>query len=46
MVSDHLRASKKVMKKVLKNKKSARAFLIKAGILNKSGKLASAYRAK
>lgn len=46
VVSDHLRASKKVMKKVLKSRASARAFLVKAGILAKSGRLAKAYRAK
>ena len=45
LVADHLKASKKVMKKVLKSKASARAFLIRAGILDKkTGKLAKAYR--
>jgi hypothetical protein len=44
LVRDHLRASKKVMKKVLRSKKAARAFLVEAGILTKSGKLSKRYR--
>lgn len=45
MVEEHLVASKRLMKKVLRSKKSARAFLIRAGILDKQGKeLAKPYR--
>ncbi|MBX3387986.1 MAG: hypothetical protein KF691_00880 [Phycisphaeraceae bacterium] len=45
MVEEHLRASKKVMKKVLKSKKRSIRFLVAAGILTKSGKsLAKPYR--
>lgn len=45
MVEEHLLASKRVMKKVLVSKTSARKFLIAAGILTKSGKsLAKPYR--
>ncbi len=44
LVRDHLRASKKVMKRVLRSKQASRAFLVKAGILTKGGKLARAYR--
>src|SRR5690606_9710840 len=38
------KASEKFMKKVLKSKASARAYLVRAGILDKSGKLAKPYR--
>lgn len=45
MVKEHLEASKRLMKKVLASKRSARAFLVSAGILDKSGKgLAKPYR--
>ena len=45
MVKEHLKASKRVMKKALASKKSARAFLVRAGILKKNGKgLAKPYR--
>lgn len=45
MVKEHLEASERLMKKVLASKKSARAFLVRAGILDKSGKgLAKPYR--
>ena len=45
MVKQHLAASKRVMKKVLRSRKSAREFLISAGILDKDGKrLAKPYR--
>lgn len=44
LVREHLKASKEVMKKAMRSKKSARAFLVKAGILTKSGKLAKPYR--
>ncbi len=45
IVREHERAADKVMKKALGSKKSARAFLIHAGILTKSGKqLAKPYR--
>jgi hypothetical protein len=38
-------ASKKLMKKVLRSKRSAQSFLIRAGILDKDGKrLAKPYR--
>lgn len=46
LVAEHLKASKKVMKEVLKSKASARAFLVEAGILDKkTGKLSKHYRA-
>ena len=45
MVEEHLEASARVMKRVLRSKKSAREVLIGAGILDKSGKgLAKPYR--
>lgn len=45
MVQEHLRSSERVMRDVLASKKTARAFLIKAGILAKGGKqLAKPYR--
>lgn len=44
-VREHLAASKRVMKKALKSKKSARGLLVRAGILDKNGKkLAIQYR--
>lgn len=45
MVEEHLKASARVMKRVLSSKKNTRQFLIEAGILDKTGKrLAKAYR--
>ncbi len=44
IVADHRKASKEVMKRVLKSRKSALAFLVSAGIATKSGKLAKPYR--
>lgn len=44
-VREYMAASKRVAKKALKSRQSARAFLVKAGILNKNGKgLAKEYR--
>ncbi len=45
IVREHTRAAKKAMKEALRSPKDARAFLIRAGILTKSGKrLARPYR--
>ncbi len=45
IVRDHLEASKRVMKKAMRSKATATAFLVKAGILTKDGKrLAKPYR--
>ncbi len=44
IVEEHLAASKRAMKKILKNKKTARDFLVKVGIVDKSGKLTKLYR--
>jgi len=45
IVDEHLRMSKRVSAKVLSSPQSAKAFLIKAGIVDKSGKrLAKPYR--
>ncbi len=44
IVEEHLAASKRVMKKVLKDKQSARRFLVEAGVADKDGKLAKPYR--
>ncbi len=45
MVEDHLAASARAMKRILASKRSAREALIKAGILDKSGKgLSKPYR--
>jgi hypothetical protein len=38
MVTEHLKASERVAKRVLGSKKKARAFLVRAGILKKKGK--------
>ncbi len=44
-VAEYLKAAEAVAKKTLASRKSARAFLVKAGILDKSGKkLAAPYR--
>ncbi len=44
-LAEHLAASKRVMKHVLASKENSVAFLVEAGILNKSGKgLAKPYR--
>ena len=44
LVEAHLAAAKPVMARVLKSKKNSRAFLVKAGIATKSGRLAKPYR--
>jgi hypothetical protein len=45
ILKEHREASKTVMKKALRSKRAARAFLIGAGILDKNGKkLAKPYR--
>jgi len=46
LVREHLKASRKLMRKVLKDEASAREFLIKAGLLTKQGKLPRHYRSK
>jgi hypothetical protein len=43
-VDDYIRAIRKQGKKVRANKKSALAFLVRAGICTKSGRLTSKYR--
>ena len=44
IVREHVIASQKLRKEIKGNPAKAKAFLIKAGILNKSGKLAKRYR--
>jgi hypothetical protein len=44
MAKEHLKASKKVLKQVIKSRSTAIAFLQKAGILDKNGELAPPYR--
>lgn len=45
IVAEHRKAAKAVMKKVLRSKASATAFLVRAGILTKDGeRLAKPYR--
>lgn len=46
VVNEHRKAARKVMKEVLKDRESARRFLIKAGLLTRSGELPRHYRAK
>lgn len=43
-VEEHLAASARAMKRILASEESARAALIEAGIMDKSGKLAKPYR--
>jgi hypothetical protein len=44
IVDEHLKAVESARGKILKNKQTARAFLVKAGIVDKSGKLTKPYR--
>jgi hypothetical protein len=46
LVAEHRKASRRLLKRVLKSRASARAYLVEAGILTKSGGLAAPYRAK
>jgi hypothetical protein len=44
VVEEMLEAIETARPKILQNKKTARAFLVKAGIVDKSGKLTKPYR--